>query len=153
KSHERLSVCFFAINSRLNIDEVDRGIHRRSETQFQDHARSRRSRAITAIVRSRPKALAGSHRSFNPVQPVAWLFPVIFTILLLALVAPAKQKNKPAHTFDAQAARGKITQVVALEDPAQSYALYLPSQYPTNRRWPVIYAFDPVGRGKTAVEV
>src|SRR5262249_23557865 len=46
-----------------------------------------------------------------------------------------------------------IPSLVCLEDPSQSYALYLPSHYSRDRAWPVIYAFDPFARGKTAVEV
>ncbi|MGA7157542.1 MAG: tetratricopeptide repeat protein [Acidobacteriaceae bacterium] len=38
-------------------------------------------------------------------------------------------------------------------NPAQSYTLYLPSQYSPDRQWPVIYAFDPLGRGDVAIKV
>lgn len=37
-------------------------------------------------------------------------------------------------------------------DPAQSYALYVPSHYTADRRWPVIYCFDPIARGRVPVE-
>ncbi|HKQ93218.1 MAG TPA: hypothetical protein VJZ77_21330, partial [Blastocatellia bacterium] len=48
---------------------------------------------------------------------------------------------------------GKIIErVVCLKDAGQSYALYLPSNYTTDRRWPVIYAFDPAARGLRPVE-
>jgi len=44
--------------------------------------------------------------------------------------------------------RGTIVDpVVCLQDPGQSYALYLPSNYDARRSWPVIYCFDPGGRG------
>jgi dienelactone hydrolase len=36
-------------------------------------------------------------------------------------------------------------------DPSQTYALYLPSTYSVARKWPIIYVFDPMGRGKTPV--
>jgi len=44
---------------------------------FSDHARSRRSRAITAIV-DLPKPLPAGHSLFNPAPPVAQLllFPL-----------------------------------------------------------------------------
>ena len=71
--------------------------------------------------------------------------------LLFAAIASAQEKNKTE--IDLQTARGTITEVATLDDPAQSYALYLPPQYSPDRRWPVIYAFDPFARGKTAVEV
>src|SRR5262245_6765190 len=48
---------------------------------------------------------------------------------------------------------GKIIErVVCLKDSSQSYALYLPPNYSTDRRWPVIYAFDPGARGPRPVE-
>jgi pimeloyl-ACP methyl ester carboxylesterase len=48
---------------------------------------------------------------------------------------------------------GKIIErVVCLKDAGQSYALYLPPNYTTDRRWPVIYAFDPAARGMRPVE-
>ena len=56
--------------------------------------------------------------------------------------------------FDEQTAKGQLVgNVGCLEDPTQSYALYLPSHYSRDRDWPIIYAFDPFARGKTAVEV
>jgi dienelactone hydrolase len=44
-----------------------------------------------------------------------------------------------------------LASVVSLQDPAQSYALYLPAGYTTARRWPVLYCFDPGGRGAVPV--
>jgi predicted esterase len=49
--------------------------------------------------------------------------------------------------------RGQIVErVEALKDSSQSYALYLPSNYTANRKWPVLYAFDPGARGRAPVE-
>jgi len=45
-----------------------------------------------------------------------------------------------------------IERVVCLKDASQSYALYLPPDYTPDRRWPVIYAFDPGGRGVRPAE-
>ncbi|HKY29134.1 MAG TPA: hypothetical protein VJM12_14445 [Pyrinomonadaceae bacterium] len=45
-----------------------------------------------------------------------------------------------------------IEKVEALNEPSQSYALYLPSNYTPDRKWPVLYAFDPVARGRVPVE-
>jgi predicted esterase len=42
--------------------------------------------------------------------------------------------------------------VQCADDPAQSYALFLPRAYSPDRVWPVIFAFDPGGRGRTPVE-
>ncbi len=49
--------------------------------------------------------------------------------------------------------RGQIVdRVEALSDSSQSYALYLPSNYTPDRKWPVLYAFDPGARGRVPVE-
>ena len=49
--------------------------------------------------------------------------------------------------------RGQIVErIEALNDTSQSYALYLPSNYTPNRKWPVLYAFDPAARGRVPVE-
>ena len=36
-----------------------------------------------------------------------------------------------------------VEKVTCARDPNQSYALYLPKNYDKNRKWPVLYAFDP----------
>ncbi|HEX4900491.1 MAG TPA: hypothetical protein VFV61_08165 [Pyrinomonadaceae bacterium] len=49
--------------------------------------------------------------------------------------------------------RGQIVdRIEALNDSSQSYALYLPSNYTPQRKWPVLYAFDPGARGRVPVE-
>ena len=49
--------------------------------------------------------------------------------------------------------RGQIIDDVACNgDPAQHYSLYLPSNFTTDRTWPVILAFDAGGRGRRGVE-
>ena len=45
---------------------------------------------------------------------------------------------------------GQIVDDVACADnPAQHYALYLPSNFTPDRAWPVILLFDAGGRGRT----
>jgi predicted esterase len=77
---------------------------------------------------------------------------VVF-ILIAADPGGFAQQSQSRADFDPQASRGTISQVTASEDPTQSYAIYLPSHYSTDRNWPILYAFDPFARGKTAVEV
>src|SRR5690349_6772025 len=49
--------------------------------------------------------------------------------------------------------KGQIVErIEALSDSSQSYALYLPSNYTADRKWPVLYAFDPGARGRIPVE-
>src|SRR5689334_10366994 len=45
-----------------------------------------------------------------------------------------------------------IPDVRCVDDAAQGYALYVPSTYTADREWPVIFAFDPGGRGLNPVE-
>lgn len=40
-----------------------------------------------------------------------------------------------------------IPKVVCRDQPAQSYALYLPLEYTPEKQWPVLFAFDPGARG------
>ena len=45
-----------------------------------------------------------------------------------------------------------IDAVTCAADPAQSYALYLPSTYSPDRTWSVLMGFHPSGRGRAIVE-
>ncbi len=48
---------------------------------------------------------------------------------------------------------GRILDPVACaKDPAQTYALYVPTSYVPTKKWPVIFCFDPGARGRTPVE-
>jgi predicted esterase len=46
----------------------------------------------------------------------------------------------------------QITQKVCKADTTQSYAVYLPTAYTNQKKWPVIYLFDSHGGGQFAVE-
>ncbi len=49
--------------------------------------------------------------------------------------------------------RGQIIDTVrCAADPAQNYALYIPSHYSPDKHWSLILAFDPRARGRAAVE-
>jgi poly(3-hydroxybutyrate) depolymerase len=45
-----------------------------------------------------------------------------------------------------------IDSVTCATDASQSYALFVPAGYTLSHPWPVIFAFDPGGRGRTPVE-
>lgn len=50
--------------------------------------------------------------------------------------------------------RGVVVEtVVCAADPSQSYALYLPTTFRPDRRWPTILVLDPRGRGAVAAEL
>lgn len=67
-------------------------------------------------------------------------------LLLAALVTVslAASADVPAGTV--------VPDVKCAGDPSQSYALYLPSAYTPDRAWPVIFGFDPGGRGRNPVD-
>src|SRR6266436_6475138 len=45
-----------------------------------------------------------------------------------------------------------VGKIVCAGAPDQSYALYLPANYSIERKWPVLYAFDPGARGQIPVQ-
>ena len=65
---------------------------------------------------------------------------------ILSCCAASGQASDPLPT-------GKvIPKIICSTNSQQSYALYLPSHFSPNKRWPIIYAFDPRARGQVAVE-
>ncbi len=78
------------------------------------------------------------------------------SVVLRALLGVLVLSATPLLSAGDQSAisRGQIVaNVVCATDASQSYALYLPSNYTPERRWPILYAFDPAARGRVAVEV
>jgi dienelactone hydrolase len=72
--------------------------------------------------------------------------------LILFSATGVLSQMKPIE-FRWENAKGTVVDPMEFIDaPQQSYALYLPSSYSPDRRWPVIYAFDPNGQGERAVE-
>ena len=75
------------------------------------------------------------------------------TSALLALCASwtcaLSQTQKPVDL----PSPGQIANVTCASDAAQSYAVYLPSAYTPQKRWPIIYFFDPAGRGRRPLEL
>lgn len=84
-------------------------------------------------------------------------FTIIFGLILL-LLSSACGGQKKSSTLPAQpdmsAFRGKATDKIYCRlDSNNSYALYLPSTYKTEKRWPVIIAFDSHGDGRLPVSL
>lgn len=76
--------------------------------------------------------------------------PGLAMILLTAVTAMSQAPSSAG--FDPIKARGTVVNSVpCLRDSTQSYALYLPSRYSPDRRWPILYAFDPFGHGPVPV--
>ncbi|MBV9887596.1 MAG: hypothetical protein JO119_13705 [Acidobacteria bacterium] len=66
--------------------------------------------------------------------------------VILCTVAAAQQK--PAAPIP-----GKVElHRSCANKPDQTYALYLPSSYNPEKRWPIVYAFDPSARGDRPVD-
>jgi dienelactone hydrolase len=77
-----------------------------------------------------------------------------WALALLFLSATGALSQEKPPDFDWHNAKGTIVEHLrCLDSSSQSYALYLPSQYTGDLRWPIIYAFDPAGRGRVAAEV
>ena len=81
---------------------------------------------------------------------------VALLLLLFALQTRSAlgQDGKPSNGPQMPLETGVvIPKVVCSGQPEQSYALYLPKHYAPDRRWPVVYVFDPGARGKVPVEI
>jgi poly(3-hydroxybutyrate) depolymerase len=72
------------------------------------------------------------------------IVPSIWALVWLLAAAPAFAQELVAGQI--------IDRVTCTADPTQSYALFVPASYTPSRSWPVIFAFDPGGRGRTPVE-
>jgi predicted esterase len=68
--------------------------------------------------------------------------------------APPSLKAAPrSNHLTEEIPNGQVVEkIVCAGAPDQTYALYLPKSYSPERKWPVLYAFDPGARGKIPVE-
>lgn len=75
-------------------------------------------------------------------RQVFCLFLFLFTAIVFSFNAQAQELP-----------RGQvIPKIVSQSDTQKSYALYLPSYYTPEKKFPVIYAFEPAARGAYPVE-
>jgi dienelactone hydrolase len=88
------------------------------------------------------------------------LFSVFFSLILLQSCGSGTDKTKTDSTTvskDTIIPKEKfpvgqiIEKITCQSDPSQSYSMYLPSTYTTDKTFPVIYAFDAHGTGKLPV--
>jgi pimeloyl-ACP methyl ester carboxylesterase len=79
---------------------------------------------------------------------------VLLVSFLLIGVLPSFARGSVFHSFQSASIRkGELIDKIECRDnPAQSYALFLPSSYTPDRNWPILYAFDPGARGTIPVE-
>lgn len=80
-------------------------------------------------------------------MPGPWFLWLLLTMWPAGLL-PQEPTQAPSSIQPGQV----IADVRCAANPSQGYALYLPSAYTPDRAWPVILAFDPGARGRTAVE-
>jgi predicted esterase len=76
-------------------------------------------------------------------------FPLVAFVTLVSQLTLAVAPS--AITDDVPAGR-VIERVVCKNNPDQSYALYVPSNYSPTRKWALLAAFDPAARGNIPVE-
>ncbi len=72
--------------------------------------------------------------------------PSILLLCSLTIAAFPTEVNPPG-----QLTPGQIGDVNCSFDASQSYTIYLPSNYADSKKWPIIYLFDPGGRGRRPV--
>lgn len=71
----------------------------------------------------------------------------------LSVHAMARQSASPSPVPQDLQTGVVISRVSCATQSEQSYALYLPSHYTREKRWPIVYAFDPAARGSIPVEL
>lgn len=71
-------------------------------------------------------------------------------LLVAAALAASASQTTPGSELPSP---GKIADVVCASDRTQSYALYLPSAYTVAKHWPIVYFFDPGGRGRRPLDL
>ena len=70
---------------------------------------------------------------------------VAAAVIALPVVADGRPQDLPRGTI--------VDDVKCGTDPAQSYALYLPSAYSADRKWNLLIAFHPGARGREGLEI
>jgi len=107
----------------------------------------RRSREVRGTVRREENAPMITLSRFR--FTAADLLGVVMCLLAIEPTRVASQSQaSPEHVT-----AGQITDVTCSSDATESYALYLPPAYSAAKRWPIIYFFDPLARGRRPLEL
>lgn len=83
---------------------------------------------------------------------VKHIFFNLFAACTLAALLSSCGTNASQNTIHKPLTFTAISHRICPDDTTQSYEVYLPSGYAAQKKWPVIYVFDPHGDGKLAVE-
>src|SRR5580700_4973686 len=81
------------------------------------------------------------------------LLPIALLIMAVCEQSPAQQNAPPDRSQRDLQPGVVVPKVSCATQPEQSYALYLPSHYTREKRWPIVYAFDPAAHGNIPVEL
>lgn len=82
------------------------------------------------------------------MRKISLVFVILFAYRALA------QDNPPASPSLQTLETGKVLpEIHCTAQPEQSYALYLPSSYSPNRRWPLVVSSDPGAHGSIPLEL
>lgn len=97
--------------------------------------------------------------ALRPKFPPSILFPMsklslLVAALLLSSVLARGQQNIESNPAVQDLQPGVVLPKISCANSSdQSYALYLPSRYSREKRFPIVYAFDPTARGAMPVEL
>ncbi len=93
-------------------------------------------------------SLENSKSAVEPLQIKRLkILPLILFIILPVLCTEAQTVT------GTEFAKGQIIEKIEIaETGGQSFALYLPNNYEKSKKFPTLYCFDPMARGKVAVE-
>src|SRR5688572_22193124 len=78
----------------------------------------------------------------------------LVTVLALGSLSGLASAAEPPSPPSTELPRGQILEKVAVRtDPSETYALYLPSSFRSDRTWPILYAFDARSEGPFVAEL
>jgi len=79
---------------------------------------------------------------------------IIMRTLTIAVICVITCASAGADPGTITVSKGNLVEgMKCLTDPTQTYTLYLPTSYTTEKKWPVLLVFDPRGRSVPAAEV
>jgi dienelactone hydrolase len=98
-----------------------------------------------AALQSKTANLRSNILFLHPVCPVRLFLAGLACVLFLLIFCQPSKAD--------ELSRGVVVEKVACrESVEQTYALFLPTGYTAERKWPVLYAFDPMARGRIPVD-
>src|SRR2546423_12647919 len=85
-------------------------------------------------------------------QSFSSFFPPLIFFFFLLIPQSAVGLSLPGNQAE-EFPKGKVIEKVSCKaDASLSYALYLPANYATHKKWAILYGFDPGARGFMPVQ-